>query len=37
MNIEELYEKVAQDVFDIQSKVDVFITKPLNQDRKSVV
>ena len=32
MNIEELYKKVAQDVFDIQSKVDVFITKPLNHD-----
>lgn len=30
MNIEELYELVEQDVFDIQSKVEVFITKPLS-------
>lgn len=30
MNITELYEKMGQDVFDIQSKVDVFITKPLS-------
>lgn len=32
MNIEELYKKVAQDVFDIQSKVDVFITRPLSHN-----
>lgn len=32
MNITEFYEMFDQDVFDIQSKVDVFITKPLNHD-----
>lgn len=30
MNIAELYEKAGKDVFDIRSKVDVFITKPLS-------
>lgn len=30
MNIENFYKKAELDVFDIQSKVDVFITKPLN-------
>lgn len=32
MNIAELYEKAAQDVFDIHSMVDVFITRPLNHN-----
>ena len=32
MNIAELYKKTERDVFDINSKVDVFITKPLNHN-----
>lgn len=30
LKIDSLYEKLSKDVFDIDSKVDVFITKPLS-------
>ena len=30
LKIDGLYEKLSKDVFDIDSKVDVFITKPLS-------